>query len=613
MVKTLIDPTKLDFSEIKSALKDYLSTKPVYQDFDFSGSNLSILFDALSYNTHIMALNAYINFNETNLESAQLRGNVVTQGTALGYKPRSRIASKATVNIVVNNPIGSNNTLLLPKGTRLSSTLNNTEYPFVVMENYSVNKSIDGKFRFNNINIVQGVLKSSFFVYDHRDQYPTFVIPEQNIDTNTLVVNVKEHDSALDYITYSRYTTFSKIGIDSQIYYIDENYDGLFYLTFGDNIIGRSLENNNIIETTYVATKGIEGNGAKIFTMSETISGNNDITVTTVSNSMGGLNKEDIETVRYNATRYFASQDRCVTESDFLAIISNSFNNIETVTVYGGENLPIPEYGNIYISIKPFDRDALTLAEKDEVVNKILRPKQVGTITPRMIDPDYTNISIKVNYKYNPNKTSLSILDLNNNISSAIINYNNTVLQKFSGVFRYSNLSTIIDNTNQAITSNVISASMYKEIIPKNNDNNYFELSYTNSSFNTNGNDFTVASSPILINGMTYFLGDVPTDEVDKRQLFIYRKVDDNIQTLLSNVGYLIQSRGFMVLKNFKPDTTDPIKIYIKPNSLDLSPKYNQILRILTDAISVQGDVDAIEVGGGLGAVNYSASPISSF
>lgn len=614
MVKTLIDPTRIDFSEIKQSLKDYLSTKPVYADYNFEGSNISILLDALSYNAHILALNAYINFNETNLESAQIRGNVVTKGTSLGYKPRSRIASKAVVNIVVNSPIGTNNTLVLPKGTRFSTNLNNTEYPFVTLDTYSVNKSIDGKFRFNNIPIYQGVLKKNYFIYDDRDQYPTFTIPDYNIDTNTLTVSVKEHDSAVNYVTYSRYTTFSSINIDSQIYYIDENYDGLFYLSFGDNVIGKKLENNNIIEATYVSTKGIECNGAKIFTISETIGGNNNITVTTVSNSLGGLNKEDIETVRYNSTRYFASQDRCVTESDYLSIISNQFDDIETITVYGGESLPVPEYGKTFISIKPFERDNLTFTEKEEIINKILRPKQVGTITPFIVDPDYTNISVRVIYKYNQNKTSLSLLDINNQITNTINNYNNNVLQKFSGVFRYSNLTSLIDSTNIAITSNVISTLMYKVINPVNNANNYFELSYTNSSFSTINNDFTVSSSAIIINGITYFLGDKPIDEVDKRQLFLYRKIDNNIQTLLSNVGYIIPSRGFIVLKNFTPDTTDPINVFVRPNSLDLSPKYNQLLRIGTDQISVVGEIDSIETGGGgVGASSYFPTPIQGF
>lgn len=614
MVKTLINPQSLDFSEIKQSLKSYLSTKPTYQDFDFEGSNISILLDHLAYNTHIMALNAYINFNETNLESAQIRGNVVTKSSSLGYKPRSHIASKAVINIVVNSPIGSNNTLILPKGTRFTTNLNNTEYPFVVLDTYSSNKSIDGKFRFNNIPIYQGVLKKKYFVYDDRDQYPTFTIPDYNIDTNTLTVSVKEHDSAVDYVTYNRYTTFSTINPDSQIYYIDENYDGLFYLSFGDNIIGKKLENNNIIETTYVSTKGIECNGAKIFSISESIGGNNNITVTTVSNSMGGLDKEDIETVRYNSTRYFASQDRCVTESDYLSIISNQFNNIETITVYGGESLPIPEYGKTFISIKPFERDNLTLEEKEEIINKILRPKQVGTITPFIINPDYTNISVRVNYKYNQNKTSLSLLNINNQITNTITNYNNNVLQKFSGVFRYSNLTSLIDSTNIAITSNVISTLMYKVINPLNNANNYFELSYTNSSFNTINTDFTVSSSAITINGITYFLGDKPIDEVDKRQLFLYRKIDNNIQTLLSNVGYIIPSKGFIVLKNFTPDTTDPIKIYVKPNTPDLNPHYNQLLRIGTDEINVVGSLDTIAMGGnGLGASNYIPDTIVSF
>ncbi len=614
MVKSRIDPKILDFSEIKKSLKEYLSSKSNYTDFDFEGSNLNILLDSLAYNTHIMALNSYINFNETNIESAQLRGNVVTRASALGYKPRSKIASKAIVNIIVNNPIGVVNTLVLPKGTRFTTTINNTEYPFITNQSYTSSKSLDGKFRFNNIEIVQGVLKDTFFVYDDRDAYPIFVIPDYNVDTNTLVVTVKEHDSTLDSVVYTRYTSLREINIDSQIYFIDENYDGLFQISFGDDVMGKKLENNNVIHTQYVSTKGLEVNGAKTFSISDAIGGNNDITLSTVSISASGLEREDIETIRFNSKRLFSAQDRCVTETDYLAIISNQFDDIETITVYGGENLPIPEYGKTYISIKPYLRDNLTLPEKDEIINRILKPKQVGTITPVIVNPDYTNISLKIDYKYNSNNTSLSILDLNNLIYSVVMNYNSTVLQKFSGVFRYSNLLALIDNTNPAITSNVVSTLMYKTITPVNNARNYFELSFTNASFNTNSTEFTVSSTPIVINGTTYFLGDKPTNDIDKRQLFLYRKVNNDIQTLLTDVGYLIKSRGFMVLKNFTPDTTDNIKVYVRPNSLDLSPKFNQLLRIGSDEISVIGEIDTVAVGGGgLGSISYNATSITGF
>jgi hypothetical protein len=325
MAKTRIDPKKLDFSEIKESFKQYLSSKSTYQDFNFEGSNLNILLDTLSYSTHIMALNAYINFNETNIESAQLRGNVVTRASALGYKPRSKIASKAVVNITVNNPIGVSNTLILPKGTRFTTTINNTEYPFVTNQSYSSSKSLDGKFRFTNIEIVQGVLKDTYFVYDDRDTYPVFVIPDYNIDTNTLLITVKEHDSALNSVVYTRYTSLREINIDSQIYFIDENYDGLFQISFGDDVMGKKLENNNVIHAQYISTKGLEVNGAKTFSISDAIGGNNDITLSVVAISASGLDREDIETIRFNSKRLFTAQDRCVTETDYLAIISNNY------------------------------------------------------------------------------------------------------------------------------------------------------------------------------------------------------------------------------------------------------------------------------------------------
>lgn len=613
MVSTLINPTSLDFNEIKTAFKDFLSTKSTYQDFSFEGSNLSILLDMLSYNTHIGALNAYINFNETNLESAQIRGNVVTKSASLGYKPRSKIASKAYVDIIINNPVGTNQSLTLPKGTRLTTTINNTQYPFVVSNTYSSNKSLDGKFRFSNVEILQGILKNNFYIYDDRDMYPTFTIPDVNIDTNTIVVSVKEHDSAVESVLYSRYTNFSQISPTSQIYYIDENYDGLFYLTFGDNVIGKKLINNNIISVQFISTKGVECNGAKIFTISEAIGGNNDISVNTLTPSFGGLDKEDIETVRYNSTRYFASQDRAVTETDYSAIISNQFDDIETITVYGGETLQKPRYGKVFISIKPYNRDLLSNSEKSEILNKILRPKQVGTITPQIIDPDYTYISMKVNFKYNSNRTALSVLELNNIVKNKILDYNNSSLQKFSGVFRHSNVVALVDNSNISITSNIINTSMYKEVTPKNNTKNYFELTFTNPSFSTSGNDFTVTSSPIVINGVSYFLGDKPTEYPDTRQLFIYRKVNDVIQVIIGNVGTLSQSQGYMILKDFIPDTTDVIKVYVKPNSMDLSPRYNQLLKIKAEEIFVNGEVDASVIGGSLGAISYTTTPIGSF
>lgn len=613
MVRTRINPQNLDFDELKQSFKDFLQTKETYKDYDFDGSNLSILLDLFAYNTHAMFLNAYINFNETNLESAQIRGNVVSKANQYGYKTRSRIASTATVNIVVRNPIGTSNTLTLNRGTRLTTTLNNTEYPFIVNESVTVNKAIDGNFYFNNVTIKQGILRRNFFVYDNRENFPKFTIPDINIDTTTLEVQVKEHDSATEYEIYNSYTGFSNLNGDSLVYYIDENYDGVFDISFGDNVLGKKLTNNNVIRCEYLSTKGLAANGALIFSMTDDIGGNNEISVTTISNSKGGLDKEDIETIRFNSVRLFQSQNRAVTETDYIPIIANDFKDIETITSYGGENLTPPQFGKNFISIKPFNRDTLDDTEKDLIINGILVDKRVGSIIPVIVDPDYTYIRVECNYKFNPNLTSLSSLDLTNGVKKVIQNYNTNTLQKFGGVFRLSNILSQIDNSNVAIISSVVNILPYKIIIPSNNSPNFFELKFVNEIYSVNTNEFTVTSDPIIIGGISYLLADRPTDNPDIRRLFIYRIVNNEIQSVINNAGTLTKSTRTITVQNFIPDTTTPIRIFVRPNTYDINPKFNQLLSIEEDQTIVIGDVDTISIGGsGLGSMNFTSTPIKT-
>lgn len=598
--------TELDFTKIKDSIKAHFRSQSKYNDWDFDGSGLSVLLDVLAYNTHYNAMVAHLSLNETFLDSAQIRGNVVSHAKLLGYVPRSQTSSKATVDLVVTPGVTPLDFVELVRGTRFSTVVDQTRYYFVALEPQTAALN-GGSYSFSDVNITQGTLKRMIYRVDESIDNQKFEVPDDNVDTATMRIRIKANAESSEYAIYTRFSTLVDINSTSQIYFLQENSQGRYEIYFGDGTLGKKPSSNNIVEIEYVYTDGTIADGATVFSPVDKISGYSSIAVSVTSNSFGGSIRETIESIRYNAPLTFIAQNRAVTADDYRAIILKNVGNIEAISVWGGEDAATPDYGKVYISIKPNGADYLTTAEKQNIITNVLKGKNVVSITPVIVDPQYTFIALDVNFKYNPNLTDRTKTELQALVRDTISTYNDNNLKKFDGVFRYSQMLREIDKSDPSILNSVARVFMYKDVTPSNTLNNYFDLEYSSPIYHTHSNSSVISSTAIIINGIEHYLGDAPVVGSDDRTVFLYKYIGGNV-IRVKDVGTIYANVGQVVISGFKPDTTDSIRITLQPNSNDLAPKRNQLLKIDLLETNVIGEVDTIAVAGSAGAINYTTT-----
>jgi len=603
--------TELDFQKIKDSIKDHFKSQAKYNDWNFEGSGLSTLLDVLAYNTHYNALVAHFSLNESFLDSAQIRGNVISHAKLLGYIPRSVRSSSAKINIVVTGNSGSPSILTLERGTRFRTTIGNATYNFIVLDSVDASKNVaaGNTYTFNNVVVRQGVLKRMLYLVDNTIQNQKFVIPEDTVDTDTLRVRTKANQDSDEYEVYTRFTTLAGIDSNSLVFFPQENASGKYEIYFGDGILGKKPTTNNIVEVEYLYSDGELANSARLFTPVDTIGGfaTSAISVTTVSISAGGAVRESIESVRYNAPLSYLSQNRAVTADDYKAIIQKEFGGIDSISVWGGENNTEPDFGKVYIAVKPAAAAALTAGEKEAVIST-LKSKNIVSITPIILDPEYTYIKLDTFFKYNPNLTDRTKAELESLIRGKIVTYAETYLQRFDGVFRYSKLLAEIDSADPAILNSVARVTMYKAVTPKVGQTNYWDVTYSSPIYATSSNESVISSSIFKIGGVDHILGDVPKTNSTDRTVYLYRVIG-GVKTRLNAVGTVYASAGRVVANGVQPDTTAAVTIYALPNSFDLAPKRNQLLDISSVQSTVTGEIDTIALAGSSGAITYTTTP----
>tara|TARA_B100000963_G_scaffold361140_1_gene395072 strand:+ start:2972 stop:4840 length:1869 start_codon:yes stop_codon:yes gene_type:complete len=614
-----LNVTELDFEQIKKNLKNYLKTQSEFNDYDFEGSGLSTLLDVLAYNTHYNAMTAHFSLNEAFLDSAQIRGNIVTRAKLLGYIPRSVLSPRATVNIVVNvtNEVGTvPSTLTLPRGTKLSTNVDGTEFRYVVLNEHQVSLNTDEStspntrtFTFNNVTVVEGTRKTLKYRVDNDIENQKFQLSDDDADTSTLRVLVQANEESSAFDNYTQFESLLNVNATSKVYYLQENSNEYYEVYFGDGVTGNKPTNNNIVTLDYIFTQGSESNGAKTFTIVDNVGGFSNVTITTVAAATGGTEKETNESIRFNAPLTFTSQNRAVTSDDYRAIIQKSFSNIKSISCWGGEDNDPPDYGKVFISIKPLVGDNLTQSEKDNITGTILKGKNVVSITPTMVDPSFTFLELDVHFKYNPNLTDRSDVELQSVVRDTISDYNFNELEKFDGVFRHSKLTRAIDNADPSIQNSTVRPFMFMNITPANNAANNFELKFVEPFFRTGApTDFTISSTSFLLNGETVFFGDTEITGSTNRKAIIYKVVNGVNVTVNNNAGLVDHEKGIITLNNFIPDTTASIRITVTPNSLDLAPLRNQLISIDPLRVTVTPIVDTISLSGSSGTIKYSTT-----
>jgi hypothetical protein len=608
--------TELDFQKIKDSIKDHFKSQSKYNDFDFDGSNLSILLDILAYNTHYNAMVAHFSLNESFLDSAQIRGNVVSHAKTLGYVPRSIQASSINLNVTVTGSSTTPATLTMERGTRFRSNSGTTNpYTFVVLEPMTSPKNSSNQYVFTNTLAKQGVLKRMVYLVDNSIENQKFVIPEDNVDVNTIRVRVKTNQDSDDYESYTKFTTLSGITSTSLVYFIQENASGKFEIFFGDGLLGKKPINNNIVEVEYIYTSGAEANNLRSFTSLDSIGELSNISVSLASTniaSYGGGERESIESIRYNAPFTYLSQNRAVTADDYRALIIRDFGNIDSISVWGGEKNAEPDYGKVYIAIKPSGATALNTAQKNNIISA-LEGKNIVSITPIIVDPEYTYIKLDVFFKYNPNLTDNTQIALEGLVRNKLQQYNETYLRRFDGVFRYSKLLSEIDSVDKAILNSVARVYMFKDISPSPSISS-FDLTFASPIYSTNSSSPVLTSSEFKIGGITHYIKDGPIANSVDRTIYLYRRGNTG-DVKAATLGTVYSAAGRVVINGLYPDTTDVIRLTLVPNSFDLAPKRNQLLDIALSIPSGRGDlepstitgeIDTIAVAGSAGAINYT-------
>lgn len=613
--------TELDFFQIRENFKNYLKAqqdKGKFVDYDFDGSGMAVLLDILAYNTHYNAVNANMSLNEVFLDSAERRNNVVSLAKMLAYVPRSTTSSFAEVDITVSSPIGSPSTLTLDRGVRFTTTLNDEQYSFVNLESKTI-VPVGGVYEFTSVILKEGTLREIEYTVDSFDKGLYFEVPDENVDISTLIVKVKQNSGSTLQTVYSLATDLVTINDQSQVYFLQEGIDGRYEVYFGDGIVGKALEGGNVVILEWLSTNQAEANGATTFTLADTIDGNSNVNVVTITKSKGGAAKEDIDSIKFNAPLSYISQNRAVTADDYKAMITNNYGDIETIAVWGGEENNPPQYGKAYICIKPKTAEALSDIEKQYIVDSILRRKNVVSITPVIVDPQYTYLYLDVFFKYNPNLTDSTSGQLRTVVTNAISNYNDTILEKFDGVFRHSKLLGLIDRSDTGILNSTIRVYMEKRLVPVLNVKKRYELQFSGPILGTrnNPNEPVIKSTAFTLAGVTQYIEDRvlgPNDinpfaaEGATNVLQSYRIINNTKVVTNTAIGYVIADTGLVVIPSLQigaiPDTY--ISFTCRPASDDIAPKREQLLSIDMTKVIVTPIIDTIATGSSNAGVGYT-------
>lgn len=510
----------LDFDQIRISIKDYLRANSNFTDFDFEGSNFSLLIDTLAYNTYITAFNSNMIANESFLDSATLRENVVALARTIGYVPKSRNAANAVVSLTAT-PTSSTSLLTLQSGLVCTGTTNGSSYVFSIPDNVTTTVT-NGVASFNNLTIRQGtLLKKQFTVDASLDQ--RFILNNPYIDTSTIRVYVKgPSDSGLGR-PYKLVDNIFEISSKSEIYLIQEVKDEKYELLFGDGIFGKKLETNSIITVTYIITDGKDGNGARSFDFSGTFKNESDsveicnsIVITTIQNSQNGSDIEDINSIKNFAPRLYSSQYRAVNSNDYEVIIkSKIYPDTESVSVVGGEELNPPQYGKVLISIKPKNGTYVSDFNKREIQNK-LQKYSVSGIKPEIIDLKILYVEIDSSIYYNFSQVE-SVENLKTQIIKALTTYSqSTNLNSFGGRFKYSKILQVIDGTDTAITSNITKVKIRRDLKAQINSQTQYEICFGNK-FHVNSEGKNIKSTGFNILGIsdTVYFTDIPNKNSD--------------------------------------------------------------------------------------------------
>ena len=610
--------TNLDFNDLRAQIKDYLRSNSNFTDFDFEGSNFSILIDTLAYNSYITAYNTNMAVNESFIDSATLRENVVSLARNIGFVPRSKKSAVATVSFTVNVNGISARSVKLNAGLVALGSVENGNYIFSVPEDITVTPNSNGIATFSNISIYEGNFLEKKWIVNDSLPNQKYIIPNANVDASTIRVTVGNEN-------FESYSNIFDVDASSRLFLTQEIEDEKYQILFGDNILGKKPKALDEITATYIVNNGSAGNGAANFTFAGRLTYlfggvETDITqgislITTTQASENGDEIESIDSIKYLAPRVYASQYRAVTSHDYIGLIPFLYPNIDSVSAYGGEELDPPQFGKVYVTVKPKNGEVLSDVAKDSIKND-LKKYTVAGIKQEFIDLKYLYVEYDSTVSYDSGFISNS-LDLNSRIISSIQKYATSAdINSFGGRLKYSKLLSQIDNVDTGITSNITKIIMRRNMVPAYNQLATYELCYANQ-FHADLEGFNIRSSAFKIDGVDgdVFITDLPNADGKTGVIKFFTYNNSTINYINNNAGTVNYTKGEIILFPLtitSTTLTERIEVEVTPESNDIVAKESLYIVLDTTGNSKLTLLeDVIVSGSNKSGTNYI--PPSSF
>lgn len=614
-----LNVTDIGFEDISDNLKGFLRGQEKFKDYNFEGSNLSLLIDLLAYSSHISAFNTNLAASEMFLDSAQIRKNVVSRAKDLGFTPTSEAGSVASFDLVLtgvrnaNGTIPSSSAMTLNRGHRFSTVYDGTTYEFVVTS--SKTPLQDGStFTYTGVNVKQGVYVTDTYVYDGTDPNPKFVLANQRSDISTIGVTITSDGETTSYV---KADNISSITTTSKVFYTQENEDGFIELYFGDDTLGAKPFDGDVIQVTYIVVDDVHADGANTFSLVNAINGFSDFSIQNVVPAYGGAEKESIESIKFKASKSYASQNRLVTLNDYKAKVSEFYPNADAVAIWGGEDNDPPEYGKVFLSLKPVNSNYLSAKEKSDIRAK-LNDLNMLTVRPVIVDAEVIDILIDTVFKYNPRESTSSLGELESGVELAIKEYDATNLNGFDSVFRHSKFSKAIDDVNSAILSSVSKIKLrYAQRINVNEIKGY-TIKFGNGLYHPHDGHNATGGGILVSTGFKVQGDSVNTQFFDEDGAGNIRRfyqsgsarvyVDKEAGTINYGTGEL-KINGITMTSLSNADST--VHFTVIPNSNDVVSSRGQLIDIKLANVTVNGEADTIASGESSAGVGFN--PTSSY
>jgi hypothetical protein len=607
--------SQLNFDAIKANLKRFLSNQSQFKDYDFEGSGMSVLLDLLAYNTHYLSYNANILANEMFIDTADLRNSIVSLAKALGYTPNSPRASNADINVVVNDATGTS--LTMNAGTQFTTSVDGVNYNFVTTSSNTITP-VDGVYTFSNLNIYEGTYVTYQYTADTSDVDQRFLIQSANADTSTLTVQVQNSAGDTTVNTYTKATSITQLDSTSRVYFLQEAEDGKFEIYFGDGVIGKALDDGNIIILKYVVTNKTAANGASSFSLSGNIGGFSDVSITVNSNAANGAEAQSNESIKFNAPKSYAAQDRAVTIEDYKSKVRELYANTKSVSAWGGEDAETPFYGRVYISINPTSGSTLTDTTKNSIVTE-LKKYSVASVTPVIIDPETTSLLLTSTVRYNEKATTKTAETLKTDVTNALTNYNDNTLNQFDSIFRYSKVLELIDDADSSILSNITTLRIRKPFTPTLGSSTNYTVYFSNPLYNPHTGHRSAEGGVLSSTGFKvegdatniYFFDDDGAGNLRRYYLVgsVRTYVDNTAGTINYSTGQVdINSVNISTIENIRGSASTVIELTVQPNSNDIVPVRNQILNIDVANSTITVTPDTIVGGSANAGVGYTTT-----